>query len=170
MINRYLEPDTTFEEEDPDPVEAERKRAAGYVPLWRRLSGCPRNTPSAASAPVAAPVAAVVRCAQAYEEANQAALDQRESEYTAERAGKKAYLKVMPPLIGRSNIRDFIACVSQAMCWEIIQPGDGTKLLYAAQVAYNTTKNLKKSKKSTKSPTKATTLAPAEFVKASSNE
>jgi len=45
------------------------------------------------------------------------------------------YRKALPPLSGRENIRDFIACVAHAMLLKIIEPEEATRVLYAAQVA-----------------------------------
>jgi hypothetical protein len=47
----------------------------------------------------------------------------------------------MPPLSGYENIRDFIACVAHAMLIGAIQSEQGSKLLYAAQVALCTVRN-----------------------------
>ena len=50
----------------------------------------------------------------------------------------QAYRNVMPPLTGKENIRDFVACVAHGMLIGAIEGKDGTKLLYAAQVALST--------------------------------
>lgn len=52
----------------------------------------------------------------------------------------------MPPLSGRQSIRDFTACVGYGMVNEIIRGDEGTKLLYAAQVAYKSYRKLNKSR------------------------
>ena len=44
----------------------------------------------------------------------------------------------MPQLSGYDNIRDFIACVVNAMLIGAIEDNQGTKLLYGAQVALAT--------------------------------
>jgi hypothetical protein len=49
-----------------------------------------------------------------------------------------AFREAMPPLTGRRNIRDFVACVGYGMLIGAIHLNEGTKLLYAAQVAYIT--------------------------------
>jgi hypothetical protein len=54
----------------------------------------------------------------------------------------------LPPLSGDENIRDFIACVTQAMIADIILENSGTKYLYAAQVAHTTTRGQSKTPKS----------------------
>ncbi len=51
---------------------------------------------------------------------------------------EKAYLDAMPSLSGHENIRDFVACVTNAMLIGAITDNQGTKLLYAAQVALTT--------------------------------
>jgi hypothetical protein len=50
----------------------------------------------------------------------------------------QAYRNAMPPLTGKENIRDFVACVAHGMLIGAIEGKDGTKLLYAAQVALST--------------------------------
>jgi len=49
-----------------------------------------------------------------------------------------AYRKAMPPLSGRENISDFVACVAQGILIDAIDGNDASKLLYAAQVAFAT--------------------------------
>ncbi|HVZ84231.1 MAG TPA: hypothetical protein VG893_11200 [Terracidiphilus sp.] len=58
-----------------------------------------------------------------------------EGGYEAKTAAVAAYLAALPPLNGAENIREFIACVSHGMALEIINGRDGTRLLYAAQIA-----------------------------------
>jgi hypothetical protein len=41
----------------------------------------------------------------------------------------------MPVLAGYENVRNFIACVAHGMLIGVFDESDGTKLLYAAQVA-----------------------------------
>jgi hypothetical protein len=60
----------------------------------------------------------------------------------------KAYLKAMPPLSGYENIRDFIACIAQAMLIDAIRGEQGGKLLYAAQVALGAIRSQPKPPKS----------------------
>ena len=68
--------------------------------------------------------------------------------HNASKAANRAYLDAMPPLSGDENIRDFIACITQAMLADIILESSGTKLLYAAQVAHTTTRSQSKAPKS----------------------
>ncbi len=83
---------------------------------------------------------AVARCVCAWIRANKAELAKGKSKYEASCAANRAYRDAMPPLSGDENIRDFIACVTHAMIADIIRDDSGSKLLYAAQVAYTTTR------------------------------
>jgi len=80
---------------------------------------------------------AIVRCCLAHNGALQAANANKESDYAAEKSAKRAYRSAMPPLSGRQNIRDFIACIAHGMLMGVIRESEGTKLLYAAQIAYS---------------------------------
>ncbi len=53
----------------------------------------------------------------------------------AERISTQAYREAMPPLIDEEHIRDFIACVAHGMVLRVFEANEGSKLLYAAQVA-----------------------------------
>jgi hypothetical protein len=75
---------------------------------------------------------AVAYCCQAFNDALKAAMERREPAYTK---ACKAYRLAMPPLSGPENIRDFIACVAHGMLINAIDIKEGTKYLYAAQVA-----------------------------------
>ena len=75
---------------------------------------------------------AVAYCCQAYNDAIKAAMERGERGFT--KAGK-AYRYAMPTLSNPENIRDFVACVAHGMLIEIINVKEGTKFLYAAQVA-----------------------------------
>ena len=78
---------------------------------------------------------AVNRCIRAYNRAYKKASADGESTYKSECAGNKAFLHAMPPLAGRDNIRNFIACVAEAAMLKVLSPKEVTRLLYAAQVA-----------------------------------
>ena len=105
----------------------------------------------------------VNECDQKFAEAVEQALKEGKSASAARNAGKIAYCAVMPRLSGAANIRDFIACVTYAMSLEIIPGNEGTRLLYAAQVAHQSIK--KRSLKHGKVPDKATPGADATHVK-----
>lgn len=50
-----------------------------------------------------------------------------------------AFRCAMPAIHDRQSIADFVACVTQGMLLQVFKDGEGTRLLYAAQVAYSTT-------------------------------
>ena len=56
---------------------------------------------------------------------------------TAHEAGCLGYRSSMPKLAGADNVRDFIACVVHGLSTGIIAGQEGTRLLYAAQVAHS---------------------------------
>jgi hypothetical protein len=107
------------------------------------------SSPSAANA-------AVARCTQTYKAALQAAADEGQGKWESESAAKAAYRDVMPPLSGPKNIRDFIACIAQAMLIDAIHGSDAARLLYAAQIASSAHSSLprKKNKPSAKTAPK----------------
>jgi hypothetical protein len=77
-----------------------------------------------------------------------AAKDQGKGNIFASLQGAEAYRKVLPPLSGHQNICDFIACVAHGMLIEAISGADGSRLLYAAQVANSTIRSQPASPKS----------------------
>ena len=94
------------------------------------------------SAPAGGPLdnPAVARCIRAWHRAYKkeiidSEIEEDESHYPAEKAGNAAYRNCLPPLAGRENIRNFIACVAQALVLDILKQYEVTPLLYAAQVA-----------------------------------
>jgi hypothetical protein len=91
---------------------------------------------------------AVARCVYAWARVNKAELAKGRSSSQANSAADRAYLDALPPLSGDENIRDFIACITQALLADIILESSGTKLLYAAQVAHTTTRSQSKAPKS----------------------
>ena len=95
--------------------------------------------PSEAEEPIAASAnPAVDRCINAQERAYETEFAKCEDEGDAIEAAEEAYRDAMPPLSGYENIRDFIACVANAMLIGAIEDSKGSKLLYAAQVALTT--------------------------------
>jgi hypothetical protein len=82
-----------------------------------------------------APISALTRCVEAYDRAYRAERASRRDEIAAIRSARKAFRTALPPLGGLENIRDFIACIAQAILLEVIDTADASKLLYAAQVA-----------------------------------
>ena len=80
----------------------------------------------------------VARCCSAWDQAFQQAHALGKGEISACLDAAKAYRQNLPALDNSDVIRDFIACVTQGMLLGAIEGTDGTRLLYAAQVA-NTT-------------------------------
>jgi len=123
-------------------------------------------TALSSSAP-AATNPAVARCVRAYAEAYDIAIQQPEyDEHVANYAGKFAYRQSLPPLIGRRNIRDFTACIAHGMLLNVIDTTEGTRILYAAQVAANTrntqpARTQKKTQKSAEKRDKSDIPAPS---------
>jgi hypothetical protein len=81
---------------------------------------------------------AVAYCAHAYISAIQKAAKESKNSWEAKTLAMTAFREAMPPLTGPRNIRDFVACVGYGMLIGAIHLNEGTKLLYAAQVAYIT--------------------------------
>jgi hypothetical protein len=91
---------------------------------------------------------AVARCAAAWDNAYRASMLNSKSAYAAGNAAAKAYRQAMPSLCGEENICDFIACAGYGMLLGAIKEENGSKYLYAAQVAFG---SIAKSKKQTRS-------------------
>ncbi len=95
---------------------------------------------------------AVFRCCEAWREAFQFALDNRDEEdedpdMAAVDAGA-AYREALPPLDGIRNLRDFIACITHGCMIGAIDGSDYSRLLYAVQVM-NATRRVHKTKAKT---------------------
>jgi hypothetical protein len=105
------------------------------------------------------PATPLDKCLEAYASARKAAQASGERIYGINDAGEAAYRRAMPPLRGRANIREFIVCVTHGMLIKVISYPDATKLLYAAQVAYNATNSAKKLKNKPKTTPKLPTIA-----------
>jgi hypothetical protein len=89
--------------------------------------------PSEVNEPIAVSAnPAVARCINTQERAYEAEFAKCKDEGDAYEAAEKAYRDAMPPLSGYNNIRDFIACVVNAMLIGVIADNQGTKLLYGA--------------------------------------
>jgi hypothetical protein len=122
---------------------AQGASAAPQVPAEgeTHMTEAAQTTPAPAAAAESSPVSAnpaVARCMNAWERAYKAEKAKRKSDFDASEEAEKAYRNAMPPLSGYENIRDFIACVAHAMLIGAIRDNQGTKLLYAAQVALTT--------------------------------
>jgi hypothetical protein len=118
----------------PTDPQTERKTGSAMLQeaILHALSRPPAPLPSPDNASPATANPAVARCCLAYATALQASKDR----YESVRNAKRAYREAIPPLTGQENIRDFIACIAHGMLIEAIETTDGTKFLYAAQVAY----------------------------------
>ena len=89
-------------------------------------------------------VPAIARCSEAWRRVYTTKLAKRVNKFEAAHAAAEAYRQTMPPLVAYSNIRDFIACVGNAMLLRIIVEPDSTRLLYAAQVALSSARLMPK--------------------------
>jgi hypothetical protein len=78
---------------------------------------------------------AVARCMSAWALAYKEQKAKHKDDYEAAREAAKAFRNIMPSLSGYENICNFIACVAQGILIGSIEGKNGTKLLYAAQVA-----------------------------------
>jgi hypothetical protein len=101
----------------------------------------------------------VSRCIRAWSRAYHKKLNEDESDDEAEEAGKRCYLRAMPPLAGYENVRDFIACVTYALLVEIIRPFEAEHYFAAANVALGA---LRREKKPARSPGRPRKTAPTE--------
>jgi hypothetical protein len=91
---------------------------------------------------------ALARCCLAHAEAHLLEWekgDRCRMTYPSSECGR-AFRSALPPLLGPQNIRDFVACVAHGMAINAIDEARGTKLLYAAQVAFNTSRSQPKPK------------------------
>jgi hypothetical protein len=84
---------------------------------------------------------AIARCQDAWNSTYKALRDKNEWEATSMNGANKAFRCALPALDTPENIRDFVACVAYAMLSGAIEPADGSKFLYAAQVAYGAVKH-----------------------------
>jgi len=78
---------------------------------------------------------AVDRCWSAWKRVYNAELANGKTTGSASMRADEAYRNAMPPLSGYENIRDFIACTAHALIIGAVREDQGSKLLYAAQVA-----------------------------------
>ncbi len=81
---------------------------------------------------------AIARCFSEWQRVYKAEKAKGEHWVTAEKIAGRAYRRAMPSLSGQENIRNFVACVAHGMLIGAVDGKDGTKLLYAAQVALST--------------------------------
>jgi hypothetical protein len=81
-------------------------------------------------------IPAVAHCCEAWESTYQAKYSHDKNEFTARRDAAQAYRNAMPALFGYQNICDFIACAAYGLGIGVISDATGSKLLYAAQIAF----------------------------------
>ena len=79
--------------------------------------------------------AAVQRCCAARDRSLQESRAKKRDLYDTRKLANEAFCAAMPDLTGYENIRDFIACAAHGMLTGAIDPIEGPKFLYAAQVA-----------------------------------
>ena len=106
----------------------------------------------ATTTPDSAPTTAldpVQYCSEAFNVAYLAEREKGVCNYDATKIGANAYRRAMPRLTTYANIRDFIACVTHGMVCHVIPNADGTKLLYASQVALTSLRAERKSDQKT---------------------
>jgi hypothetical protein len=78
---------------------------------------------------------AVQRCSEARDRCIRECRAKSLNSYDMAKRAAEAYCAAMPDLSGYENIRDFIACTSYGMVNGLIDAIEGSKFLYAAQVA-----------------------------------
>jgi hypothetical protein len=84
---------------------------------------------------------AVALCSAAWKRVYHSAMEKGRGNYCACLDAGLAYRKAMPLLTGSENVSSFIACVAHGILIGAIEGKDGSKLLYAAQVALATVRN-----------------------------
>jgi len=83
-------------------------------------------------------IQAVAHCCEAWETAFHAKYSQTKNEARSRIEAAQAYRNAMPPLFGYQNICDFIACAAHGLVIGAIEDATGSKLFYAAQIAFGT--------------------------------
>jgi hypothetical protein len=78
---------------------------------------------------------AVARCAEAWKRVYDEEIRHGTHHVVAEFEAHKVFKYNLPPLTSHRNITDYIACVAYGIAIGAMLQHDGTKLLYAAQVA-----------------------------------
>ena len=87
---------------------------------------------------------AVARCTDAWNRAYRADLAINQTKAAALETAGRAFCEAMPQLVGYDNIRDFIACCAQGVLLGAIDPARSAKLLYAAQVALSSYRQIRR--------------------------
>jgi hypothetical protein len=97
------------------------------------INSSSRTTPTRPGEPARTP--AVQRCCEARDQSLVESKAKKTDSYGTKQSSAEAYCAAMPDLSGYENIRDFIACTSYGMVNGLIDIIEGSKFLYAAQVA-----------------------------------
>lgn len=101
------------------------------------------------SAPVRNP--AVQLCRETFLRTIEECRARKLDNYDTEKQASRAFREAMPHLATAASVRDFIACVTYGMMIDVFGESEGSKLLYAAQVAVGAVRNESKSKTGAKS-------------------
>jgi hypothetical protein len=91
------------------------------------------QSPTTESSPVRS--FAVQLCRQAHLRSIELSKARNLDSYDTREEASRAYREAMPHLTTPAGICDFIACVTYGMIIDVFDATDGSKLLYAAQVA-----------------------------------
>jgi len=105
---------------------------------------------------------AVSRCTTAYRNACKTEMARGLKDWQAADFGKKAFRDNLPPLVGYENVRDFIACIAQAILLNVVDGEEASKLLYAAQIALSAVSKQPAAPKPPRPATKASREVPAD--------
>ncbi|HEV2322963.1 MAG TPA: hypothetical protein VGS10_03325 [Terracidiphilus sp.] len=84
---------------------------------------------------------AVQLCRQAFFRSIEEGKARKLDSYDILRESHRAFREAMPHLTTAAGIRDFIACVTDGMMIDVFSATQGSKLLYAAQVASGALRN-----------------------------
>ncbi len=95
----------------------------------------PTHPDVAPALPPAETRSADTRCISAYNNAMKCAKDKGLADYYCTKAAERAFIDTIPRLHKPENIAGFIACITYAMLIGVIRLEEGTKYLYAAQIA-----------------------------------
>jgi len=81
---------------------------------------------------------AVAHCCDSFVRAFQEELRIEGNDLNAEPFAQEAYRNAMPPLCGKQNITNFIACVAHGILLKIFHPEEASRLLAASRIAWST--------------------------------
>jgi hypothetical protein len=98
---------------------------------------------------------AILRCCQVWTETYESQLAGGRGTLSSALRANEAFRTAMPPLDSPGHIRDYIACVAYGLMVHSIGEKDGTRLLYAAQIATSHLKNASKRNRKTKPESQA---------------